>query len=285
MKQMKRLWIVVLSIMLALLASAPGTAYAQRAAKFAAHSEPAATVHSALTSSTLEAPVAQTSRCTAMEAGDVVWVTLNEEGEVEEEVESYPSGTTGITAQFEYNCVPRKTTLVTVWYLDGEAVLTSEDKPKATNQPDTWQAYLYMKDESPLPDGEYGVEFYVGDELLTQGMVTIGGDGLTVNAVTVQGTIVDSRSKKPIKGALVVVLNEGVVAEDWLQDGTDEDIFASAKTDSKGQFVLDSPIEIGVPHSWLIGAQGYRVIIQEDWALEEDTEDPLVLNIKLVKKK
>ncbi len=279
MRQIKRLWIVALSITLGLLVSAAGTAYAQRAAKFATHSAPAAAQHSAV-----EAPTAQTSRCAAMEAGDVVWVTLNEEGEVEEEVESYPSGTTRITAQFEYNCVPRKTTLVTVWYVDGEAVLTAEDKPKATNQPDVWQAYLYMKDESPLPDAEYGIEFYIGEELLTSGTVVVGGDGPPTNAVTVQGTIVDSKSKKPIKGAVVVVLNEGVSAEDWLDSGTDEDVFASAKTDSKGQFVLDNPIEIGVPHSWLIGAQGYKPIIQEDWALEEDTEDPLVLNIKLVKK-
>ena len=278
MRQVKRLSIFMLTISLALLASVASTAYAQRAAKLAAYSAPAATEHRAL-----EAPAAQASRCTAMKAGDVVWVALNEEGEVEEEVESYPSGTTRITAQFEYNCIPRRTTLVTVWYVDGEAALTSEDKPKASNQPDVWQAQLYMKDESPLPDAEYRVEFYVGKELLTEGAVIVGGEG-PVNAVTVQGTIVDSRSKKPIRGAVIVVLNEGVVAKEWLQDGTDEDIFASARTDSKGQFVLDNPIEIGVPHSWLIGAQGYRSIIQEDWALEEDTEDPLVLDIKLVRK-
>jgi len=282
MRQMKRLWIVVLTITLTLLASVASTTYAQRAATFAARSAPAASEPGAL-----EAPVAQTSRCTAMKAGDVVWVTLNEEGEVEEEVESYPSGTTRITAQFEYNCIPRNTTLVTVWSVNGEAVLTAEDKPKATNKPDVWQAYLSMKDESPLPDAEYGVAFYVGEKLLTEGAVVIGGgDEPThgADAVTVQGTIVDSRSKKPIKGAVVIVLNEGVAAQDWLDNGTDDDIYASARTDSKGQFVLDNPIEIGVPHSWLIGAQGYKSIIEEDWALEEDTEDPLVLDIKLVKK-
>lgn len=274
MRQMKRLWIVVLSVVVALLASAAGTAHAHRAATFIARSAQ---------SGALEAPAAQTSRCTAMQAGDVVWVTLNEDGEVEE-VESYPSETTRITAQFEYNCIPRRTTLVTVWYIDGEAVLTAEDKPKASNQPDAWQASLYMEDESALPDGEYGVEFYIGDQLLTQGAVTVGG-GSTGRAVTVQGTIVDSRSKKPIRGAIVVVLNEGVVLDDWLKDGTDEDIYAFARTDSKGQFVLNNPIEIGVPHSWVIGAQGYRPVVEEDWALEEDTEDPLVLNIALVKGK
>lgn len=278
MRQVKRLWIVVLSITLALLASLPGTAYGQRAAKFAAYSALAAAEQRAL-----EAPVAQTSRCTTVNAGDVVWIILDEEGEAEE-VDSYPSGTTRITAQFEYNCMPRNTTLVTVWYVDGEAVLTSEDKPRATNRPDAWQANLSKRDESPLPDAEYGVEFYIRNQLITSGTVTIGGDGPSADAVTVQGTIVDSRSGKPIRGALVVVLNEGVVMEDWLDNGTDEDVFASARTDSKGQFVLDRPIEIGVPQSWLIGAQGYRPIIEEDWALDEDTEDPLVLDIKLVRR-
>lgn len=273
MRQMKWLWIVALSITLALLASVAGTAYAHRAAKLVAHSAQ---------SSALEAPVAQASRCATMEAGEVIWVALNEDDELEQ-VESYPSETTRITAQFEYNCIPRRTTLVTVWYIDGEAVLTAEDKPKASNQPDAWQASLYTEDESALPDGEYSVEFYIGDQLLTEGAVTVGGS--TGAAVTVQGTIVDSKSKKPIRGALVVVLAEGVSAKDWLDNGTDDEVFASAKTDSKGQFVLDNPIEIGVPHSWLIGAQGYRLIIEEDWALEEGTEDPLVLNIALVKGK
>lgn len=274
MRQMKWLWIVVLSITLALLASVAGTAYAQRAAKLVARSAPG---------SALEAPAAQASRCAKMEAGDVIWVALNEDDELEE-VESYPSEITRITAQFEYNCIPRRTTLVTVWYIDGEAVLTAEDKPKATNQPDVWQASLYTEDESALPDGEYSVEFYIGDQLLTQGAVTVGG-GSTGAAVTVQGTIVDSKSKRPIQGAVVVVLVEGVSAQDWLDNGTDDEVFASAKTDSKGQFVLDNPIEIGVPHSWLIGAKGYRLIIEEDWALEEGTEDPLVLTIALVKGK
>ena len=278
MKKSTRSWMVLLSLTAALLVAAAGTAYAQPVARFASHSSSAAIQEDAL-----DRPAAA---CAAMEAGDVVWVTLDEDGEVDEEVESYPSETTRITAQFEYSCVPRKTKLVTIWSVDGEAVLTSEDKPKATDKSDVWSAYLYMKDESPLPDAEYGVAFYIGDELLTEGTVLIGGEEPppTPTSVSVEGKIVDSKSKKAIKGAIIVVLNEGVVAADWLEEGTDEDIYASAKTDSKGQFVLDNPVEIGVPHSWLIGAQGYKPILQEDWALEEGTEDPLVLNIKLVKK-
>ncbi|MCS7059623.1 MAG: carboxypeptidase-like regulatory domain-containing protein [Anaerolineae bacterium] len=276
MKKIFQSWMGLLSLTIAVLVLTVGTAYSQQVAKFATRTTPA---------SAMQAPVEQGSRCTKMEASEVVWVVLDEDGEVvEEEVESYPTETTRITAQFEYNCIPRRTTLVTVWSIDGETVVTAEDKPKASNKPDLWQASLFMQDGSPLPDAEYGVQFYIGKELLTEGVVIVGGEGGVSRTVTVQGTIVDSRTQKPIRGAIVIVLNEGVVLDDWLNEGADEDIYAFAKTDSKGQFVLDNPIPIGVPHSWVIGAQGYRPVIEEDWALEEDTEDPLVLNIKLVKR-
>ncbi|MCL5996787.1 MAG: hypothetical protein M1546_12135, partial [Chloroflexi bacterium] len=47
--------------------------------------------------------------CTTMEAGEVYWVTLNEDEEIDETVESYPDETTKVTAAFDYNCVPKKT--------------------------------------------------------------------------------------------------------------------------------------------------------------------------------
>lgn len=80
----------------------------------------------------------------------MIWVTVSEEDQEEvEEVESYPSGTSRITAQFEYNCIPRRTTIVTVWSYEGEAILTAEDRPKADNKPGNFSVSLFTKDDSP----------------------------------------------------------------------------------------------------------------------------------------
>ncbi len=278
MKRATRTTTAAAAALTALMMAALGASAATQPGAWASRSGPA--------SPPADEAAAPAYACAALEAGDVVWVTLDEDGEIDEEVESYPSETTKVTAAFEYSCIPRKTTITTVWSIDGEVVLTDENTPKATDKKDTWTSSLFMKDDSALADGEYGIEYYIGEDLLTSGEVTVGGesdDGETT-AVTVRGVVLDSKSKKAIKGALVVVLNEGIDTEAWLEEGTDDDVFTSAKTNSKGQFELDQPIPLGVELGWLIGAQGYKPVA-EMVTLEEDTEDPLDLTINLVKAK
>jgi hypothetical protein len=146
-----------------------------------------------------------------------------------------------------------------------------------------------MRDESPLELGEYTLEVFNGEDLLTSGTVVIGEaddpDPVDGAAVTVQGTVVDSKSKKPINGALVIVLNEGISPAAWLEDGTDEDVLAFGKTDSKGQFVLNAKVPVGTELPWIIGAKGYKTVSQDDFAIEEDAEDPFIMNIGLAKTK
>ena len=231
--------------------------------------------------------------CKEMEASDVYWVTLDEDGNKDETVDLYPTESPTVTAAFDYNCIPKKTKLGIVWAIDGEQVLTSNESLKASNDADTYLYSLYMQDGSPLSDGEYGVEFYVGDTLLTSGSVNIGGEISPTEDVTdteqtdvsVQGTVVDSKSKKPINGALVVVLNEGVDVEQWLEDGSDSDVLAYAKTDSKGQFELNDRIPVDTALPWLIGAKGYKTIMQQDFTIESPADDPYVLNIGLERSK
>jgi hypothetical protein len=228
--------------------------------------------------------------CAALEASEVYWVTLNEDGDIDEKVESYPEETTKVTAAFDYNCIPKKTKLNIVWSIDGEQVLTDSSTPKVTDKANTYSHSIYMKDDSPLPNGEYGFEVYLGEDLLTSGSVTVGEGGPgpnpdDVTEVTVQGTVVDSKSKKPITGALVIVLNDGVDAKEWLKDGADDDVMAYAKTDSKGQFELNNKVSIGQPMPWIIGAKGYKTILQQDYTIEEGSEDPFVLNIALERQK
>ncbi|MCL5999755.1 MAG: carboxypeptidase regulatory-like domain-containing protein, partial [Chloroflexi bacterium] len=139
---------------------------------------------------------------------------------------------------------------------------------------------------SPLPNGEYTIEYYIGEDLLTSGTVIVGeGPTPPGDDVAVEGTVVDAKSKKPINGALVVVLNEGVDAEQWLEDGADEDVFAFAKTNSKGQFELNNRIPTGVAYPWMIGAKGYRTILEQEFTIEEGVDDPYVLNIALERQK
>src|SRR5436190_18016558 len=49
------------------------------------------------------------AKCTTFKAKstDVAWVTLDADNNVDQQVNSYPDGTTTITPLFEYDCVPK----------------------------------------------------------------------------------------------------------------------------------------------------------------------------------
>ena len=221
--------------------------------------------------------------CTKMTASDVAWVTLNEDGDIEEQVESYPSGATSIVPVFQYSCVPKKTTIVTVFSLDGETVYNDSEQLKSSNTKGTYGYPLSTTDDSPMTEGEWGVEFYNNKTLLTSGVVVVGetegGD-----TITVIGTIKDAKTKKAIKGALILFLNPGTTVEDFVDGGQkEEDVLTGGKTDSKGQFEVESPLEREVEYSVIVVAKGYKPIAQDGFIIAADDEDPLELNITLSK--
>lgn len=277
MKKQFRMLAVTASSIIALLAITVGAVAAMGSAKF---------MGSARQSDSTGAPLAV---CAKLEASEVYFVTLTEDGDIDETVESYPISTTKITAAFDYGCLPRKVALNIVWSLDGDQILTDDDTPKATDKSSNYTHSIFKKDESEMPTGEYTVEFYLGEDLLTSGSITVGEvtDGPVVEGdeLTVQGTVMDAKSKKPIAGALVIVLNEGVSTAAWLKEGTEEDMLAFAKTDSKGQFELNNKVPAGVKLPWIIGVKGYKTINQDDFVLEIGSDDPYIMNVGLTKTK
>jgi hypothetical protein len=236
--------------------------------------------------------------CAAMKATDVYWITLTDSGDTDQKVEGYPDGTSKVTAAFDYNCIPMKTKMSIIWSIDGEQALSDSVTPKPSDKADTYTYSLFKKDNSVLSNGDYSVEFYLGDTLLTTGKVTVGDIGVSdvttktktttsssTSEVTVQGTVADSKSKKAISGAVVVVLNEGVDPKAWLKDGKDEDVLAFAKTDSKGQFELNNQVPTNLALPWIVAAKGYKVILQSDFVIDEGSDDPYIMNIGLERSK
>lgn len=231
--------------------------------------------------------------CTKMTASEVAWVTLDDDGEIADQVDSYESGATTITPLFEYNCVPKKTTISSVFYLNGEAVFSDKESVKASNAKGTYAYPIGTTDGSPMDDGEWGVEFYNGKTLLTSGTVVIGagggggGDGGETggDTVTVQGKVTDKKTKKPINKAVVLVLNPGVSVQDFVDGGQkDKDVFTAGQTDSKGQFTLEDPLEVGGEgYSIIIVAKGYKPAATDNFVITEDMGDPVQLDVALTK--
>jgi hypothetical protein len=277
MKQQLKWMLIVVSALTALIATV--FAASATAPRLGGQSLPAASHlfrrdHSALA-------------CTSMRAGDVAWVTLTEDGDIDEQVDAYESGTALITPVFEYNCVPRSVTVVTIFSLDGEPVFSDKESLKSSTAEGLYGYPLGTTDGSALDDGEWGVEFYNNKTLLTEGTVEIGegGGGNNVDeSVTVEGVVTDKKSRKPIRGAVILILQPGISVEDWIEnDQADEDVFTGGKTDSKGQFTLEHPLEREVTYSIVVVAKKYKPLANDEFVISAEEEDPVQLTIKLTK--
>jgi len=225
--------------------------------------------------------------CTKMQASEVAWVTLDDEGEIDEQVSEYPSGTTTVTPVFQYNCVPKSTTLVTVFTFDGETVLTDKETLKASSRKGLYSYPISYEDERPIDEGEWGVQFYSGKTLLTAGAVSVGegeSGGAASQTVTVEGKVTDKKTKKPVKSATILVLNPGVTIQKFINGGQkDKDVYTAAQTDSKGEFALGSPLEREQTYAIIVVAKGYKATGHEGFTVASDAPDPLVLTITMAK--
>jgi hypothetical protein len=235
-----------------------------------------------------KAESAALAACTKMTGSNVIWVTLDSDGNIDQPVDSYPTDTTRITPVFKYNCVPKKTTLVTIFKLAGDEVFSDKESLKASNAKGTYAYPLGMKDDTALPDGNWAVEFYNNKTLLTSGEIVVGkdtGTGQTTSKkVTVQGTVTDKKSKKAIKGAVIVVLRPGITVKKFVDGGQkDTDVFTVGQTDSKGNFVLAEQLERNTGYSVVVVAKGYKATAADGFTISDTDPDPLVLTITMNK--
>ncbi len=230
------------------------------------------------------AKLALPAACTKMEASEVAWVTLTEDGDIDEQVETYPTGTTLITPVFEYPCVPKKVTIVTSFSLDGEVVFSDKETLKSSTAGGLYGYPLGTTDDSPMDEGTWGVEFFNNKTLLTTGEIVIGEGGETDDTVTVEGTIKDKKTKKAIKSATIIVLVPGVTVEEWVDgEQSEDDVFTAGQTNSKGEFTLENSLTRNEVYSLVIVAKGYKAIATDEFVIEDDVEDPVQLNITMTK--
>jgi len=265
----------------------------------------------------------QAAACTKMQISNpALWFATDKKGNVYSDkiVKRYPTGTSVIASGFEYNCIPKNTTIGVVYYYGGfdtEPVFSDSEKQSPDSEPGIFWWYIGYEDGSPLPEGDWQVEWYINKKLASKGEITVGGgkkedieplstdeevtedepsdiediwdfgeeeDEPVAETVTVQGKIIDGKTKKPIAGALFVVLNPGVGMQEWAErDFAEKDVYTAAQTDTRGQFTCPRELERNVTHTVVVAARGYQMIIVEDFTIDEQQEDPVALTIKMYK--
>ncbi len=100
--------------------------------------------------------------------------------------------------------------------------------------------------------------------------------------VQIIGTILDADTKKPIPGALFVVLKPGITYDEW---ETDDQVYTSAKADKQGEFNLPDLLERGETYTLVGGLKGYVPVYEDNVLVNEDADPVIELTIKLQKQR
>jgi len=292
--------VMVIAVLLLLLAAAAMTTSAAPlsrpgAARAGDQAQPVAWLASRTFTPRPSLALPPAAGCTKLEATSeqAMWFGFDDQGDVDTEqvVDAYDSGAMSLAAGFEYKCVPKNTTMTVIWYsggFDTEPWFTDKKPLKPTNSAGTYSYYVSIKDGSPIPDGDYQVEFYNKKTLLASGEVMVGGKEPEPtpkppkNTAKVRGVITDADTQNPIYGAVFIVLNPGVSIQQWLDYGyTPSDMLATAKTNRKGEFSLSTPLKRNQTYSviaWALSYQGYG---DDGFVIGPDDPDPVELTIEL----
>jgi hypothetical protein len=257
--------------------------------------------------------------CTKMEVSDqALWFSVDEDGNVDSDqpVDSYPKGTTVIAAGFEYNCVPPRTTIVTVFYkggLDTDPWYTDKDPLEASDSGGVYSYQISLKSGKPLPDDSYQVQFFNNKEALASGEVVVGGSGSGLeingnkqrdqnqgnqqekqkqnqrqsrdpNKVRIEGVVTDLRTGRPIPHAVFLVLNPGISVAQWADYAyAPSDILSYAETNRDGEFALAEELDRNQEYSTVTWALSYQGYYQDGFVVTEDDPDPYELTIELTR--
>jgi hypothetical protein len=170
------------------------------------------------------------------------------------------------------------------WQLDGKTVNGDEDL--------SWEygasgvLDLYLKSKNGLPEGSYSLQVSLGDKVAQEGQFIIGSAKpkdtpqkpslAKPEGVTLTGSVIDSSTRRPISGAVVVILIPGMTVDDFDADnskGKADTVLSYGIANASGVFTAETPLPRGEVFSVIVGAKGYQRIAEDD-ALEITEDDP-----------
>ncbi|HEY9076301.1 MAG TPA: trypsin-like peptidase domain-containing protein [Anaerolineaceae bacterium] len=195
-------------------------------------------------------------------------------------VTTFPTGTSRIYAVFSWAQMTTGTAMAWKWTLNGRVIASSSGEWKAGVSGECYSYSLYNS-SAALPDGDYAIEIYAASTLVGYANTKIGG-AAPVGEVLVSGKVTDATNGQPIADATITILKPGVSVEEWLEKGTDDQVFTSARSSTSGAFQLPIRLQRGIQYGLVVAARGYRVT-KGNLNLKADTQDTYSLTFQLSK--
>jgi S1-C subfamily serine protease len=195
---------------------------------------------------------------------------------------SYPANALMLVSVFQFSGMSDGEQVLSVWWLDDE-FLAGNVINWAQGPRGDCTAFTLHNFGQPLPQGQYVLEVYAGEDLQLVGVAeTVIGATTVVDGpgsgVTVRGIVVDADSGQPIPGAVIFILYPDVDLDAWLADPQEADVLAFAEADNRGEFILPVSLQRGVTYPGIVGFSGYR---PSDGYLTILDDDPDTIDLRL----
>jgi serine protease Do len=222
--------------------------------------------------------------------GPIAWFTVDSQGNLGDQVKSYPTGTTVLVAAFKFSGFSNGEPWSEIWTLGGQKVYSGSNSwDQGTDG--TYGTSL-SNQGNPLTDGTYHLALYAGQgtDPLAQADVAVGNASNPApqpsakGGILLSGTVTDKNTDNPIPDAYVIVLNSGVKYEDWSAGGFPKgDVLTFTKTDANGQYALPIKLNRNTPYTIVASAQGYTDVFGDDLVWGDNKPANFTMDITLSK--
>ncbi len=240
-----------------------------------------------------ESPYTPGGSSSVPSSGDEIFTFVNWSVEYDDNgcsispVTAFGSGVEQVTAIYSFSGMTAGQRFGLTWLIDEEKVYEDTFNWEHGDSDSCFPFWLANGGEA-MPEGDYTLLLFAGDDLhlVDEVVTTVGGTGMPQQSggggIQVDGYVTDADTGNDISGAVIIILNSGTDVDNWLDNGTDDDIFTWAETDSQGYYQFPALFERDVEYPAIAGAssQGYQNT--DGYILFDDTDgDTVTINIEL----
>ena len=200
-------------------------------------------------------------------------------------VQTFSTTTREIYGLFDWEFVAPGTLWRAVWSVDN---IPFFDQTLPWDNIETGQNFaMLLRSNDRIPDGTYRLQLFIGPALLSSFEAKVGIGQLAIDpfaqatGVQMNGYVLDAETRVGIPNVSVIIISEDYSVEDfeWRAD----QIYTMGTTDRNGRFQLERPLQLRLPYSVIIVADGYLTVSADGVEVDNETENPLEVVIVMTK--
>ena len=170
-----------------------------------------------------------------------------------------PSGVDEVYASFDFDNCRDGMNWSAVWTSEGQVIIEQNDN---WDDGESGRKTVKLTNQRGVPNGEYRLVLGIGDEVAMEGQMVVG-NRVDESDSEIKGRIVDSRTGRPIAGALVIALKPTTRIRSFLKTRNEKDVQSSAESNSNGDFTLPDQLPKGMAYGLVVAARGYDPLTVE----------------------